>query len=345
MSYEYGSWKPYVPVAKRRAQAEREIKKRAKGGTAMQPVRIDGRAIAKSFWGKGWCHHLETFSDFENRLPRGRSYVRSGAVYHLQIVAGRVDADVMGSDDYRVSVDIAALKPAAWKALKQRCAGGIGSLLELLQGRLSEQVMGIVSNRDHGLFPKPGEMKFACSCPDWAEMCKHVAATLYGVGNRLDRQPELLFLLRGVDPAELIEAGTGAPKTRGPASRDDLAEHQLGAIFGIELDGGVEAAPTASSASKRKTKPPGTAARRTTSSFRASGKSVAALRKKLDLSVVDFAARLSVSPASVQRWESAGAARLNLQTRCLAALTKLHHQTASSPGRGANRRRDSSNRQ
>ena len=334
MSYEYGSWKPYVPVAKRRAQAEREIKKRAKGGTALQPVRIAGRAIAKSFWGQGWCRHLETFSDFENRLPRGRSYVRSGAVYHLQIAAGRVDAHVMGSDDYRVSVDIAALKPAAWKALKQRCAGGIGSLLELLQGRLSEQVMGIVSDRDSGLFPKPGEMKFSCNCPDWATMCKHVAATLYGVGNRLDAQPELLFRLRGVDPTKLIEAGTAAPLTRGPASRDDLAEHQLGAIFGIELDADVEAAPTVSNApkpprkaaSKRKTNPPSATVGTDSPRFRASGKSVAALRKKLDLSITDFAARLSVSTASVQRWESAGTTRLNLHARSLAALNRLHRK-------------------
>jgi len=183
---------------------------------------------------------------------------------HLASVFGRAGAHVMGSDDYRVRVNIAALKPAAWKALKQRCAGGIGSLLELLQGRLSEQVMGIVNDRDSGLFPKSGEMKFSCNCPDWATMCKHVAATLYGVGNRLDAQPELLFRLRGIDPAKLIEAGTVAPLTRGPASRDDLAEHQLGAIFGIELDADVEAAPTVSNApksprkaaSKRKTNPP-----------------------------------------------------------------------------------------
>jgi len=124
--------------------------------------------------------------------------------------------------------------------------------------------MGIVSDRDRGLFPKPGEMKFSCNCPDWATMCKHVAATLYGVGNRLDAQSELLFRLRGVNPAKLIKAGTAAPLTRGPASRDDLAEHQLGAIFGIELDADVEAAPTVSSApkpsrkaaSKRTTNPP-----------------------------------------------------------------------------------------
>jgi len=336
MSYGYGSWKPYVPVAKRRAQAEREIKKQTKRGTSLQPVRIDGRRIAGSFWGKGWCHHLESFSDYENRLPRGRSYVRNGAVYHLEIAAGRVDARVIGSSIYTVSADIAPLKRATWKALKQRCAGGIGSLLELLQGQLSEQVMRVVTDHDQGLFPQPGEMKFSCSCPDWAGMCKHVAATLYGVGNRLDRQPDLLFLLRGVDPAELIEAGMSTPRARAAPGGDGLAEDQLGALFGIDLDPGIETAPALPAASKRprktasrqKTKVADPAAKRRTAGFRATGKSVRALRKKLGLSAAEFAARLSVSPASVQRWESAGAAQLKLHARCLTALSRLHRKAS-----------------
>lgn len=240
MSFGYGGygWKPYVPVAMRRAKAERAIKKASKGGAAPQPVRIAGRAIAQSFWGKGWCQHLEAFSDFENRLPRGRGYVRNGSVCDLKIKPGRVESRVMGSSLYKVSVDIKPLKPAAWKALRTRCSGGIGSLLELLQGRLSDKVMRVVTDRRHGLFPLPGEMKFACSCPDWADMCKHVAATLYGVGNRLDQEPQLLFQLRGVDAAELIGEGLDLPGSAAQSSGGGLAPERLGSIFGIELDTG-----------------------------------------------------------------------------------------------------------
>lgn len=338
MSYGYGGWKPYVPVAKRRAQAEQKIKRLTKAGADLQRVRIDGTAIARSFWGKGWCRHLETFSDYENRLPRGRSYVRSGAVCHLEIKRGRVEARVAGTRIYTVEADIAALKPAAWTALKRQCAGGIGSLIELLQGRLSEQVMRIVTDRDAGLFPKPGEMKLGCSCPDWAGMCKHVAATLYGVGNRLDLQPELLFLLRGVDPAELIEAGLSTPQRHAAPARDRLADAQLGAIFGIDLDEAPAAAAPPPVAPRRSgpSTPPAkkaSAVRSGAKSFRATGKSVAALRRKLGLSTTEFARRLSVSPASVQRWEAAGATPLKLHERTLAALTRLHRKESGKAGK------------
>jgi uncharacterized Zn finger protein len=332
MSYSYGSWKPYVPVAQRRAKAERAIKKHANAGAALQPVRIKGRTIASSFWGKGWCSHLESFSDFENRLPRGRTYVRNGSVYHLEIAAGRVDARVIGSSMYTVTANIKPLKPAAWMLLKQRCAGGIGSLLELLQGRLSEQVMRVVTDHEHGLFPQPGEMTFSCTCPDWASMCKHVAATLYGVGNRLDQHPELLFQLRGIDPTELIEAAIHTPRTRAAPSTDSLAEDQLGALFGIELEPTADTPPRATTP-RPKAKPTAPKARSRRTEFRATGKAVATLRKKLGLSIPDFAARLGVSSASVQRWESAGIAPLNLQTRCNTALTKLHRKSGVPKGK------------
>jgi DNA-binding transcriptional regulator YiaG len=328
MSDRFGAWKPYVPVAQRRAQAERETRKLNKAGST-QPVRIQGRAIASSFWGKGWCTQLEAFSDFENRLPRGRSYVRNGSVCHLEVKAGRIEARVMGSSLYQVTVDIHALKPAAWSAVKQKCAGEIGSLLELLQGRLSGPVMKVVADRDAGLFPKAGEMRFDCSCPDGAYMCKHVAATLYGVGHRLDQQPQLLFLLRGVDAAELIDAGFSAPKPSAGPVKGRLAEAQLGAIFGVELDEGGEggavqvvAAAARAPASKtpaRKTAPARAAA---AAGFRATARTIAGLRRKLGFSVAEFAEALSVSPASVLRWEAAGGP-LKLQARCLAALEKL----------------------
>jgi uncharacterized Zn finger protein len=212
-----------------------------KKGKNIQPVTIDGRAIARSFWGKGWCDHLASFSDYANRLPRGRTYVRNGSVCHLDIRPGRIDAIVSGSELYNIVLRITELKAATWTSIKDKCTGRIGSMLELLQGKLSDQVMAIVTDRHHGLFPQPGEMTLDCSCPDWAGMCKHVAAVLYGVGSRLDSRPELLFLLRGVDAEELIAAEMALPEAA--TASDTLADDQLGAIFGIDLDTETEVPP------------------------------------------------------------------------------------------------------
>jgi uncharacterized Zn finger protein/DNA-binding transcriptional regulator YiaG len=239
----WGEWGRYVPVAERRAKARREMDKLRKKGKNIQPVTIDGRTIARSFWGKGWCDHLESFSDYANRLPRGRTYVRNGSVCHLDIRPGRIEAIVSGSELYNIVIRIKELKAATWTSIKNTCSGHIGSMLELLQGKLSDQVMAIVTDRHHGLFPQPGEMTLDCSCPDWAGMCKHVAAVLYGVGSRLDSQPDLLFLLRDVDAQELIAAEMALPDAAAGVTGDALADEQLGAIFGIDLDTETDAPP------------------------------------------------------------------------------------------------------
>jgi uncharacterized Zn finger protein len=236
--YGYGGWAPYVPVAQRRQQAEKKMGALRKKGVNIQPVTIDGRKIARSFWGEAWCEHLESFSDFENRLPRGRSYVRNGSVCHMAVAKGKIEAKVAGSELYTVEVSIKTLPRQKWTAIKGRCSGQIGSLLELLQGKLSDHVMEVVTDPKEGMFPLPGEMSFACSCPDWANMCKHVAAVLYGIGARLDTKPELLFTLRGVNHEELIEANAeqavAAATSRGKSKR--LAADEIDAVFGIELD-------------------------------------------------------------------------------------------------------------
>jgi uncharacterized Zn finger protein len=236
----YYQWAPYVPVAERRQRAMKKMAALRKKGIDIQPVNIEGRKIAKTFWGEAWCDHLEGFSDFENRLPRGRAYVRNGSVCHLAVEKGKIQAKVSGSELYDVQIQIKTLPPKKWTAIKSRCGGQIGSLLELLQGRLSDHVMTVVTDRSEGLFPLPGEMTFRCSCPDWASMCKHVAATLYGVGSRLDVKPELLFLLRGVDHEELIaadaEEAISDATSRGGSKR--LAAESMGDIFGIDLEVG-----------------------------------------------------------------------------------------------------------
>ncbi len=211
-------------------------------------MRIEGRTIARSFWGKAWNHNLESYSDYENRLPRGRSYLSSGQVLDLKIGAGTIDALVMGSHLYRVEVRISPLRPARWEALSAACAGKIGSLIELLQGRLSDQVMAVVTRHGEGLFPSPREISKSCSCPDRADVCEHVAAVLYGVGARLDRQPELLFLLRGVDHLDLIGAAAGSALVATPGSSvaPTIAAEDVAGTFGIELEAEPrpEAAPT-----------------------------------------------------------------------------------------------------
>ena len=243
--YDYGGWAPYVPVAERRRRAMKKMAALRKKGVDIQPVEIDGRKIVKSFWGEAWCMHLESFSDFENRLPRGRTYVRNGSVCHLAIAKGSIEAKVSGSKLYTVKINIKTLPPKKWKALKTRCGGQIGSLLELLQGKLSDHVMEIVTDRQEGLFPLPEEISLHCSCPDLAVMCKHVAAVLYGIGARLDVKPELLFSLRGVNHDDLIQAdaekAVAAATSRGRSKR--LAAAEISDVFGIELDSGNAEAP------------------------------------------------------------------------------------------------------
>jgi uncharacterized Zn finger protein len=234
----YYDYKPYVPVAKRRQQAQREMEKRRKQGHAVSPIVIDGRKIAKTFWGNAWCDNLESYSDYANRLPRGRTYVRNGSVVHLEIKAGKISALVSGSELYKVEITISALPHAHWKCVKDRCAGQIGSLVELLQGKLSKSVMEVVTQRGGGLFPKPAEIEMKCSCPDWAGMCKHVAAVMYGIGARLDQKPELLFLLRKVDHLELIEGAVDAgpvSEAGKPKGKKTIATAELADVFGIEM--------------------------------------------------------------------------------------------------------------
>ena len=199
----YG-FNPYVPVGTRRARAARELAKLQKKGRKMSPVAIAGRKIAGTFWGKAWCDNLERYSDYANRLPRGRTYVRNGSVVDLQVGAGCVTALVSGSTMYDVKVTVGPVGPARWRAICKDCSGAIDSLVELLQGRFSNGVMTRLCEEKTGLFPSPKDILFTCSCPDWASMCKHVAAVLYGIGARLDHEPELLFTLRKVDQQDLI---------------------------------------------------------------------------------------------------------------------------------------------
>ena len=216
-------------------------KRRAAGESLRAEVPTHARNLSTTFWGQAWNKNLLAYSDYESRMPRGRSYFRAGKVLDLDIARGVITATVAGTSIYTIRIRIAPLKADAWSQLKSRCLGRIGGLMELLSGALSDEVMLEVTHLQHGLFPAPQEMKTSCSCPDYAGLCKHLAATLYAVGSRLDSQPALLFALRGVDPQEMIARSAVEAVTHltQPAETDSarasaLSSMDLGAVFGIE---------------------------------------------------------------------------------------------------------------
>lgn len=231
----YDYWPRYVPVAERRAAAAKEVAKLKKKGQEFNPVVIPGRQIANTFWGKAWCNNLESYSDFANRLPRGRTYVRNGSVVDLQVKKGEINALVSGSSIYKVHIAIAPTPEKKWKTIVSTCAGKIDSLIELLQGKFSKSVMETIASKQSGLFPHPEEIKLNCSCPDYATLCKHVAATLYAVGTRLDEKPEELFVLRHSDHHELIQAAETIGKFKPKTSKKALDDTDLSKLFGIEM--------------------------------------------------------------------------------------------------------------
>jgi uncharacterized Zn finger protein len=257
-------WVPYVPAARRRKRAERAVKKLGKKGQFLSPVVITGRRIASTFWGKAWCDNLESYQDLANRLPRGRTYVRNGSVLDLQISPCEIRALVSGSSLYDVTIKIGALPKAEWQATCRDCAGGIDSLVELLQGRFSKGVMERICQQGKGLFPKPTEIEFSCSCPDYASMCKHIAAVLYGVGARLDQQPELLFQLRAVNQNELVaNLDSALPLVKaGPDAARLLVDDDISALFGLEMEEEPSATPVPNAPARKKKNAAGTVTKR-----------------------------------------------------------------------------------
>ena len=317
-----------MPVADRRAKAVNQMEKLRKKGVVIQPIEITGRTIARSYWGKGWCDHLDSFGDYSNRLPRGRTYVRNGSVCHLDIRKGEVEAIVSGSSLYTINIKITSLTEPKWGALKKQCTGKIGSLLELLQGRLSDEIMGVVTDKKNGLFPLPGEIKMDCTCPDYAGMCKHIAAVVYGIGARLDTRPELLFLLRGVNHEELIDADTATAQITGGASqrnrRRTIASDALEDVFGVELEGASEATLARRPKASNKTAPTKKATKKVRP-FKPTPRSIAKLRTDLGMTRAQFAKAAGVSAQSIKNWEDSKAP-LSLHAVSVASLIRLHEQ-------------------
>jgi uncharacterized Zn finger protein len=266
MAWYRGGWDyypPYVSVGEKRAYGMLALAKLLKKSRrTAEPVTIAGRKrqLATTFWGKAWCDNLERYADFANRLPRGRAYLRNGSVLDLTIAEGRIEAYVAGSELYRVTIGIAPLAKTRWRQVVSRCTGRIGSLVGLLRGELSAEVLAVLTHAQDGLFPEPREMTLDCSCPDRADLCKHVAAVLYGVGIRLDAKPALFFVLRRADQAELLSSATASALSHGrPAAGKRIADDRLSAVFGIELE---SAAPSARTPLRRHTLRPSRVSKR-----------------------------------------------------------------------------------
>lgn len=327
-------WEPYVPVAERREKANKQLEKLKKKGLVVEPVIIEGRLIAKKFWGKKWCDYLDIFADFSSRLPRGKTYVRNGSVCHLTIREGSCVAKVIGTSLYDVSIDFRPLARSLWEEIKTKCSGKIGSLLELLEGKLSDHIMEIVASHKSGLFPKEKELNCSCSCPDWATICKHVAAVFYAIGHRLDSHPELLFKLRSVDASELISNTLSLDSK----VENQLASEDLASLFGIDMDEAVissiqELVPVKAekTATKPTNKPPKKSTKKIAKAYdvnQLKGKDITQILLKSNLTVIELALNLGVTPASIYRWEkSQDYLRFNERTRSSleSFLIKVEH--------------------
>jgi len=236
----WGYYPEYVPVAKKRADAQKALAKLRKKRPDVCPVVIEGSKVAKTWWGISWNKNLEAYADYENRIGRGRAYVRNGMVLDLQIDSEKVTAIVAGSGrtPYNVKVTIDALSKAKWEKITEICGRSIANIDQLVQGRFPKELEELFTQKGEGLFPSPKEIKLSCSCPDWATMCKHVAAVLYGIGARFDEDPTLFFKLRNIEIEALIkksieEKMENMLKNSGKKTRRVIKDADIGGLFGI----------------------------------------------------------------------------------------------------------------
>jgi uncharacterized Zn finger protein len=236
----YYGYKPYKPVADKKAEAQKKLAKLIKKNPGISPIVIEGRKIAVTWWGAAWNKNLESYANFANRIGRGRSYVINGMVLDLQIGPGAVKAMVSGSrkTPYDVIIRIDKLSDGRWRNIVEQCSRRIAGISDLVEGKFPEDLAQIFLKQESGLFPSPREIHLGCSCPDLADMCKHVAAALYGVGARLDHDPTLFFTLRGIDFSELLKKSVEEKidsmlKNAGRKSDRTIDDADIAGLFGL----------------------------------------------------------------------------------------------------------------
>lgn len=236
--WEKGNFSQPTVTELRRNTLASQKKAQAKG-QRLEPVIIQGRTIAKSWWGQAWCRNLERYADYASRLERGKRYVKSGTVLDLKIQKGKILAKVQGTrkTPYKVEIRISPLSEEKCETILKKCGRRIDTLEALIAGNFPKELKELFLEED-GLFPTPREISFTCSCPDWALMCKHVAAALYGVGARLDEQPTLFFELRGIEIGHFVDVALEnkveamLANAQKPSQRI-MDEADLSALFGI----------------------------------------------------------------------------------------------------------------
>ena len=233
--YDYGE---YVPVARKKEKAVKEIEKLRKKDADLSPVIIEGRKITKTWWGNAWCKNLECYADFSNRIGRGSAYIKNGFVVDLKIYEGLVTGKVMGTRLYKIEIKIDLLDMTRKKKIIAAVGRRIDSVSDLIDGKFPKDFGELFLTQEKGLFPAPNEIHMSCSCPDWADMCKHVAAVLYGVGARLDQDPLLFFKLRGVDVNAFIKASideklNSLMKNAGKKTKRVIESADISEIFGV----------------------------------------------------------------------------------------------------------------
>ena len=237
MSYGFA---PYVSVAQRKANAAKSLEKLKKKHKDLSPVVISGTKLATTWWGLAWNKNLESYADYSNRIARGRSLVRHGSILDLKIQQGHILAFVQGSgrSPYTVEVKIEPLTAKEWEAFSNACGRQIDSLADLAAGKFPKELASLFTAKGEGLFPSPKEIHFDCTCPDWASMCKHVAATLYGIGARLDENPLLFFTLRAINFEQLLKKSVDdrlASLLENAGTKTDriIADEDLDDLFGL----------------------------------------------------------------------------------------------------------------
>ncbi len=186
----YGHYTPSVPI-------------KVKGGVKSQSGR---GSFGQSWWAKRWISVLESFR-IGARLQRGRSYARRGQVASIDISKGLVTARVQGSrkTPYSITINIKTLSRPEWEKIAAALSGQVFFIAKLLAGEMPENIEDVFKELELTLFPdKLKDIETNCSCPDWSNPCKHIAAVYYLLGEEFDRDPFLIFKLRGMDRDELL---------------------------------------------------------------------------------------------------------------------------------------------
>ncbi len=202
--YDYGY---YETKAEKRRRIGEKLERLRKTDPNIAPLTIEGNTLAKSWWGKAWGKNLESYADYKSRLSRGKNYVKQGAILDLKIEEGKVNSKISGSGSkiYDCEIHIERLSDERLKKILEHCQNKISTLDALLTGDFSEELLELFQDKSYGLFPSPDEISFRCDCPDVANICKHVAATLYAIGTKFDDDPMFFFELRQIESENLIQ--------------------------------------------------------------------------------------------------------------------------------------------